>query len=198
MSDQTKKRDIVFEAATDVFSRYGFRRTAMNDIAKAAGMSRPALYLLFDNKKSLFRELVAYRQSQAIDEAVDALMGNAPFQERFVSALLAYDKSFYQPVGQSPHGAELIDVSQSVAADLMKKGRERLISSLTEALETAVAAGGVDLARAQATPRGFCELFISAMAGVKSNASSKQDFRRKLKELGVLFMASISKDGTPS
>jgi len=192
MSDQSKKRKTVFDAATDVFSNYGFRRTAMNDIAKAAGMSRPALYLLFDNKENLFRELAAYRQNLAIDEAEAVLSGSAPFQDRFVNALLAYEKSFYQPVAQSPHGAELIDVSQSIAADLMKKGRERLISSLTDALETAVSAGQADLARAQVTARVFCELFISAMAGLKSTVASKQEFRRKLKELGILFMASVS------
>ena len=66
MAPKDAKKETVFAAAYDVFSTYGYRRTSMNDIAQAAGMSRPALYLLFDNKESLFRELAADLQTQAI------------------------------------------------------------------------------------------------------------------------------------
>ena len=49
------KRDAVYDAASAVFAQYGFRRTTMNDIAKSAGISRPALYLMFENKEDLFQ-----------------------------------------------------------------------------------------------------------------------------------------------
>jgi AcrR family transcriptional regulator len=45
MSDD--KRTRILAAARSVFLRYGFKRVNMNDIADAAGVSRPALYLLF-------------------------------------------------------------------------------------------------------------------------------------------------------
>ena len=48
------KKNIVFEAAHEVFAQYGYKRTTMNDIAQAADISRPALYLIFDNKENLF------------------------------------------------------------------------------------------------------------------------------------------------
>ena len=73
-----EKREAVFEAASEVFSRYGFRRTSMNDIAEAAGISRPALYLMFDNKEDLFRQLANDRQTKAIDAAADLLSGDSP------------------------------------------------------------------------------------------------------------------------
>ena len=37
-----------------VFLAYGFARTTMDDIARAADMSRPALYLLFKNKTDIY------------------------------------------------------------------------------------------------------------------------------------------------
>ena len=49
-----EKDDQIIEAATSVFLRYGFRRTTMGDIAEAAGVSRPALYLRFCNKEHIF------------------------------------------------------------------------------------------------------------------------------------------------
>jgi hypothetical protein len=41
-------------AARSVFLSYGFKRVSMNDIAYAAGVSRPALYVLFKNKEEIF------------------------------------------------------------------------------------------------------------------------------------------------
>ena len=61
------KRNVVFEAASEVFALYGYKRTTMQDIAQAVGFSRPALYLLFDNKETLFRELTDYRLNKALD-----------------------------------------------------------------------------------------------------------------------------------
>ena len=70
------KRDAVYDAASVVFAQYGFRRTTMNDIAKSAGISRPALYLMFENKEALFQGLAAHRLDQAIDSALSVLQGS--------------------------------------------------------------------------------------------------------------------------
>ena len=69
------KQTAVFDAAADVFAQYGFKRTTMNDIAVATGISRPALYLMFDNKEHLFRELAAYRLNLAL-KAAKVFKGN--------------------------------------------------------------------------------------------------------------------------
>ncbi len=52
MSDDKKNR--ILAAARSVFLSYGFKRVNMNDIAEAAGVSRPALYVLFKNKEEIF------------------------------------------------------------------------------------------------------------------------------------------------
>ncbi len=112
-----EKRRSVYEVAATVFAQYGFRRTTMNDIAQAAGMSRPALYLMFDNKEHLFHELSSYRLDQAIDQACKVLSGDASVEDRFIDALLVYEKIYYEPVANSPHGEELMDINQSLATE---------------------------------------------------------------------------------
>ena len=49
------KKSRILAAARDVFIRYGYKRVTMGDIAKAAGMSRPALYLVFQCKPEIFK-----------------------------------------------------------------------------------------------------------------------------------------------
>jgi len=49
------RRDAILDAATSVFSRYGFKKTSMDDVARAAGLSRQGLYLHFATKEALFQ-----------------------------------------------------------------------------------------------------------------------------------------------
>jgi AcrR family transcriptional regulator len=44
----------LLDAAFGVFLRYGFKRTTMGDIAKAAGLSRQSLYARFANKDEVY------------------------------------------------------------------------------------------------------------------------------------------------
>src|ERR1700721_2856840 len=58
MSEEKKCK--ILNAGKRLFLRYGYKRVSMNDIAEAAGISRPALYLVFKNKEEIFKG--AYEQ----------------------------------------------------------------------------------------------------------------------------------------
>ncbi len=189
-SDQ--KREAVFEAAAEVFSQYGFRRTSMNDIAEAAGVSRPALYLMFENKEDIFRQLATYRQTQAIDAAVSVLGGDAPISKRVAQAILAYERIFYEPVAGSPHGAEFMDLDPSVAYGDMAKGRDRLVGHIAEAIERARQSGEVMFASEGMQPLAFTDLLMLSINGMKKSATSIEDFRRKISDVTAIFMTSIA------
>ncbi len=67
MADEKAERILV--AAQAVFLRYGFKRTTMGDIAEAAGISRPALYLVFPLKEKIFATVL----TRMLDETVQQL-----------------------------------------------------------------------------------------------------------------------------
>ena len=48
----------IIAAALEVFSERGFARARLDDIAKAAGVSKGALYLYFETKQDLFKAVV--------------------------------------------------------------------------------------------------------------------------------------------
>jgi AcrR family transcriptional regulator len=199
MSENSTKSDEklekVFDAASSVFSQYGFRRTSMNDVAQAAGISRPALYLMFENKEDLFRQLARFRQNQAIDLAVAELAQDKPFAECFTQAILIYERVYYEPVSASPHGAELADINLSVASEDMKRGSERLIGYLAQAINDAKRRGEVAFQDDALKPRAFVELLMSSIGGQKKSATSIRDFRRKVNNVASIFMASIIRGG---
>jgi AcrR family transcriptional regulator len=55
--DSAKRRQIV-EGARTIFLQHGFDAASMNDIARAAGVSKGTLYVYFDNKEQLFEAIV--------------------------------------------------------------------------------------------------------------------------------------------
>ena len=52
------KHDLIINAAESQFIRFGFRKTTMEDIAKAAGIGKATLYYYFKSKEDIFAEMV--------------------------------------------------------------------------------------------------------------------------------------------
>lgn len=50
---QSEKREVILEAALDIFSAHGFRGATIDQIAEAAGMSKPNLLYYFRSKEEI-------------------------------------------------------------------------------------------------------------------------------------------------
>jgi TetR/AcrR family transcriptional regulator len=55
---QTEKRELILEAALEVFSTHGFRGATVDQIAEAAGMSKPNLLYYFRSKEAIHATLM--------------------------------------------------------------------------------------------------------------------------------------------
>jgi len=55
---QREKQDLILNAALDVFSLHGFRGATIDQIAEAAGMSKPNLLYYFASKEEIHRRLL--------------------------------------------------------------------------------------------------------------------------------------------
>ena len=73
--DHDVRRQIV-AAATDHFSRYGYEKTTVSDLAKAIGFSKAYVYKFFDSKRAIGEAICANRLSE-IDAKVVAAMAEA-------------------------------------------------------------------------------------------------------------------------
>jgi TetR/AcrR family transcriptional regulator of autoinduction and epiphytic fitness len=61
--DPVKRRQIL-EGARKVISAKGFDAASMNDITRAAGVSKGTIYVYFENKEQLFEALIAEEREQ--------------------------------------------------------------------------------------------------------------------------------------
>ncbi|HEX3795103.1 MAG TPA: helix-turn-helix domain-containing protein [Acidimicrobiales bacterium] len=53
-----QRRQQLFTVALELFARRGYRSTTMDDIAEAAGVTKPLVYQHFSSKRALYLELV--------------------------------------------------------------------------------------------------------------------------------------------
>lgn len=85
-----RRRRQLLDVALDVFAARGFHVTSMNDIAEAAGVTKPVLYQHFRSKRELYAELlddVGGRLREAITKASTAA---ASPRDQVEAGFLAY------------------------------------------------------------------------------------------------------------
>lgn len=73
-----RKFDQVLEGARDIFLRHGFEGASVDDIARAAGVSKATLYSYFPDKRLLFMEVAKCECRRQSDEAAELIDSNAP------------------------------------------------------------------------------------------------------------------------
>jgi AcrR family transcriptional regulator len=83
------RREQLLAVALEVFARQGFHGTAMNEVAEAAGVTKPVLYQHFRSKRQLYLALledVGQRLRQTIEKAgADAGSPRAQVERGFLA-----------------------------------------------------------------------------------------------------------------
>ena len=194
LGEQQQKRERILNAALDVFARYGYKRTSMNDIAQAAKMSRPALYLLFQNKEDIYRTLLDNLHQGIVAQVEMALTSAGSFKERLTNAFLAGHAKFYAFVVQSPHGEELLSQKYDIGADIVQKGIDDSIEVLCRAFEQANTKGEICLQRVGLTAVAYAELLIICVQRLIQNVSEADVWQMRLQQLVDVFVAAVTPD----
>ena len=60
MKNKRKVRRAIVEVASSIFSRFGYKKTSMEDIAREFGMGKSSLYYYFESKEDIFEAVVVH------------------------------------------------------------------------------------------------------------------------------------------
>lgn len=112
-SDHNVRVQIV-EAAAEHFSRYGYEKTTVSDLAKAIGFSKAYIYKFFDSKQAI-GEVICANTLNAILSVVNESMKDAPtaserFRRMFKAVVEASVDLFFQD-------RKLYDIAASAAGE---------------------------------------------------------------------------------
>jgi len=76
-------REQIVQAANEHFSRYGYAKTTVSDLAREIGFSKAYIYKFFDSKQAIGEAICSSCLSQVMDEVVKAMSGASTATERF-------------------------------------------------------------------------------------------------------------------
>ena len=172
------QRQAILMAATAIFLRYGFKKTSMDDVAQAAGVSRQGLYLYFDTKDLLFREALQYLVSHMISTARSvAEDGNLSLRDRLLGVFEAVHGSAFQSASPE-HAFELLQSAQSADAALLVQLDRDLVGIVAALLAEAGAADRWE--EAGVTVAELSEQLLMSAKGIKASVDTLTAYRERM------------------
>lgn len=179
------RKDRIIEAATDVFLRYGHARTTMGDIAEKAGISRPALYLVFPGKEDIFAAVI----ERLIRDRLQAFREALP-------RLRSLDRKLHFCCEQwAGHGYDLTQAHPDAkdVFDLAFVPVRKMYADL-EAFLADLLGGAVAASRLKTTPAELARVLIFSMRGFRAIAADGAHMRRLIALQVDVVLAALKPD----
>ena len=117
--DENARYKRVIRTAEELFKKVGFRAVTMELVAREANVAKATLYSYFKNKDELYVEVCA-RMARILRGSVEqALMKpDTPLDQRLADAVVAKHRPVFTLVRASPHAAELLTYTHSMAGEI--------------------------------------------------------------------------------
>ncbi|MER6514647.1 TetR/AcrR family transcriptional regulator [Nonomuraea sp. NPDC001636] len=166
----TDRRIMVLDSAMVTFARFGYRKTSMEEVARAARISRPGLYFLFSSKETLFRAAVSHALNRDIT-AVQYVLADIgrPLPERLVEAFDQWAGRYIGPLTSDV--AMVIEDNPDLLGAIIESPRRRFEELITDAIAT-------ESGREDALP--VAQTMISASIGLKHQVASREVYLERL------------------
>jgi AcrR family transcriptional regulator len=163
----------LLDAAAGVFARFGFRKTSMDDIARAASVSRQGLYLLFSNKEELFRRTLEYALKQQLSAATAALSrGSETLDARLIAACEEWSGRYVGMLGAD--SADLMCASTSLAGTTLEHYENNFEDALACAIKASPLAGVCGAA--DVCPMQLARALHATARGLKQSCKTRSEF----------------------
>jgi len=149
-------------------------------IAEAAGLSRPALYVLFKNKEEIFIEAYLGWVDETIAQVEAAMAQTALPKDKLARAFEIWAVGPFELTRASPAAEELVDCNHAFAQASREHGYAifeatiaPVVAKLSETLPVA----------SRIAPGRMAHVLVSAVRGFKQTAATPADMRQLIDEL---------------
>lgn len=190
-----RKFDQVLEGARSIFMRDGFEGASVDDIARAAGVSKATLYSYFPDKRLLFSEVARVECNRQAEEALEVIGVDAPIEVVLHEAASRIVRFFLSSFGQQVFR---ICVSEShrfpeLGQRFYNSGpalvRERMSKVLAPYVDRGILKiDDMDLAASQFGELCKTDMFVRCLCGVECDVT-EQNIERVVSGAVEMFLA---------
>ena len=172
METESSRRAAIVVGAAGLFVRYGFRKTSMDDIARAMKLSRQGLYFHFSSKEAVFRAVVEHLVELTLAATRDALdQPGRGLAERLLAAFGAMAASAVE--GADPATVqELLASATDLVGDVVQRHDEQLLLAL---------AGALGHERCVVPPEALAEHLLAVSYGFKQRGHTGEGYLARMR-----------------
>lgn len=181
-AEASLRKDRIIAAGTDVFLRYGHARTTMADIADNAGISRPALYLVFPRKEDIFAAVIERLIQDKLQQLREALPRLRSLNRKLHFCCEQWAGHGYDLTQAHPDAKDVFDLAFVPVREMYAV----LAGFLADLLRDAVAAS-----KLKTTPEELAYVLIFAMRGLRDIAEDGAHMRRLIALQVDVVLASL-------
>ena len=170
---QENIKDHIITIATRIFSKFGFRKTTINDIAEEMGKGKSSIYYYFKSKEEIYKEVIQREAELFKKEVYDNVINTSQNPKDKLRNYVLKRMKFLK---------ELVNFNEALRNDYLKslpfieKLREKYDNEEFEAIK-GILDEGVDKGIFKVTETEFAATaFVTAMKGLEVPLFIKNDY----------------------
>jgi AcrR family transcriptional regulator len=187
---QANRQSEILDRAAELFIRHGFRKTSMDDVARAAEMSRQGVYFHYPTKEALFEATLGRLVERALLACREALSDEGlELHDRVLNAFVAM-------IGSTELEAtsELLEAAQARSMNTVASVDTEIVAELAEAIALSPAAApwldrGV-------SPQDLGQLLMNTSYGLKYQRVSFDDYRTQMQKTISICLPTEKRKGS--
>src|SRR6266851_1914869 len=194
-SSSAKPNAIVL-AGLQLFTRYGYRKTSIDDIAQAAQVAKRTVYLHFENKAAVFLAILEYLGDQVRQRCVAAERMGGAAVDRLTGLLDAYFGMAFELFSKSEHMPELEETFSKLARARIGNLNTEYGNRLARFLRSLEKTGAIGGPPQGLTVEQIVRILMRTAEGAKHDPEVLGDRKaldRRLRELAILAIAAMKK-----
>jgi len=136
-----KRKQEILEHARQVFVKYGFERTTMDDIANTVGLKKGSLYYYYDSKEAMISDVINSEGKKLLDYTQKEIKGIEKARERVLKFVTARLNFFGQLYSLLKPTVRIILANRPTLYTYGKEIFEKEVKILTDIISDGIKAG---------------------------------------------------------
>jgi AcrR family transcriptional regulator len=173
------RRESLLQTAIGVFLRYGYKKTSMDDLARAADLSRQGLYLHFATKEALFKEAVIDLTRRSLAAMRTALgRDDLPIEDRLLGAFVAFKSHAAGADMPREHLDELLATATQLVGPVIAELERTVVAELTQFMQSSGIAA--EWKAAGVTAKDLAQHLNAASYGIKHQVQTLDEYKGRM------------------
>ena len=146
MQDEIKtvweeKKIRILKMSQQIFARYGFYKSTMDDIARAMGMKKGSLYYYYKSKEEIFSDVIRYESEQFLQTAREKLAGISQPRKQIIFLVKFQLDYFKQVVNLHQLTIQVVLEVNTLITKLHRNYIDKSVKLLSEIIEAGIQKG---------------------------------------------------------